>query len=342
MSRNHKELLEMTDQEVTMRDTKATILAAYEDALERIEQLEAQQFDPDAIKAKEADQTALEVVENRDWQLGQVFVAVREKIDDNLRHMQSSLEKEREDLEHVRRAKAALQRELKDLYGISAQAQSFAALLKAQQERSDAFETKMREAQERLRQEAQEAKEAIAEAEQQAEIDRARKKTEWDYNFTRECQAKTDKVNDDLQAKIREHNTLIEAEYKALKERTEAIEKTEAEIQTLRDRVAGIPAEIEAMIADTKKGLATSHAIEVSALKRNHEADLKIVQHEAATLRDAFDTANAKIEVLEEKLESAYEKIQGVATAALDAQGNARTTAEVQRAVQSSAPSGKR
>lgn len=333
----------MTDHpEMSMRDTKSTILAAYEQALETIEELQSQQFDPAAIKQKEADETALMVVDDMDWSLGNVFVQIRQKIDDNLREMQGNLEKEKEELDQVRKAKAALQRELKDLYGISAQAQSFAALLKAQQERSDAFELKMAEQKQRLIDEAAEHRTTIHDAANKALVEREQQAAEWQYTFERECQAKTDRVNDDLAAKMKEHNELIESEYKTLEERKQAIRKQEDEIEALRDRVAGIPAEIEAAVTDAKKKLGQSHGIEINALKRNHEADSKILAHEVKVLMEANTGLKAQVSSLEDKLEKAYEKIQGVAAQALEASGNARTTAEVQKAVQSSAPTGKR
>ena len=185
-------------------------------------------------------------------------------------------------------------------------------------------------------------RETIETEAQEAEDARIRQEKEWDYDFARRCQAKTDKVNDDLSAKMKEHNTLIEAEYKTLKERKEAIAKQEAEIEALRNRVESIPAEIDLAVADAKKRLDTSHAIEISALKRNHEADQKILAHEVKALSETNKRLSEMVENLETKLEHAYDKIQGVATQALDAQGHARTTAEVQKAVQSAAPSGKR
>jgi hypothetical protein len=333
----------MTEQpELSMRDTKATILSEYERALETIEELKAQQFSPTEIKQREADEMAIMTAEGMDWSLGNVFVAIREKIDQNLREMQSNLEKEKEDLEQVRRAKTALQRELKDLYGISTQAQSFAALVEAQQDRKAKFETELAEQKQRMREEYEHHRDTITTAEVDAQAARARREEEWEYDFERKCQVRNDRINDDLAAKMKEHNTLIEAEYKQLEGRKEAIAKQEDEIQELRERVAEIPNEIDAATEDARKKMAASYGIEIGALKRNHEADSKILAHEAKVLMEANTALKAQVLSLEDKLEKAYEKIQGVAAQALEASGNARTTAEVQRAVQSSAPTGKR
>lgn len=333
----------MTDlPELSMRDTKSTILAEYERAVEAIEALQAQEFDPAAVKRKEANETALTVAEGMDWNLGNVFVAIREKIDNNLREMQHDLEKEKDELDQVRRATETLRAELKDLYGIEAQAQSFAALLKAQQQRSDAFEVKLAEQKTKMREEYDAHRETITATELEIQGDQERRREAWEYKFARDCQAKADHVNDDLAAKMKEHNAQIEAEYKQLNVRKEAIAKQEDELDELRNRVDGIPAEIDAAIDDTRKKLGTSHGIEINALKRNHDADQKILMHEVKVLTEANNALKTQIITAEDKLDAAYAKIQGVAAQALEASGNARTTAEVQRAVQSSAPTGKR
>jgi chromosome segregation ATPase len=342
MSQTSKGVVMSDQPELTMRDTKATILAEYEHALETIETLKSQQFSPGEIKAREADEIALMATDEMDWSLGNVFVAIREKIDSNLREMQSNLEKEKEDLNQVRRAKAALQRELKDLYGISAQAHSFAALVESQQKRTAEFEEKMAEQQQRIQTEYDEHRKAAILADAAAKDDRQRQEEEWTYKFQRECQAKTDHVNDDLASKLKEHNALIEAEYKKLGERTEAVKKQETEIQELRERVARIPEEIEAALDESRKKMATTHAIEVNALKRNHTADSKILEHEVAALKETNKSLSEMVGTLEDKLERAYDKIQSVATQALEASGNARTTAEVQKAVANTPTSGKR
>jgi hypothetical protein len=99
--------------------------------------------------------------------------------------------------------------------------------------------------------------------------------------------------------------------------------------------VEAFPARLETAKEEAKKKAQQSYAFEVNAIKRNHEADIKVLQHETQSLAKARDDLVEKVKDLENKLEAAYEKIQGVASKALESQGNARTTEEIQRAVAS-------
>ena len=331
-----------TEPAVTARDTKATILREYERALEQINELESQRFDPTKIKEREANATAIAKAKSPDpTDLDTQFVTLRRTVDSSLREIQETLDNKREQIEQFTRAEAALQAELKQLYGINAEAQSLAALVEAQKIRKTEFEERLAESRE---QRAQETKEhALFLQAERAEFDERQKRQQedWDYKFHRECQAKTNKVNDDLQAKIREHNMLIEAEYKTLEARKEAVAKQESELEDLRTWFGESTAKLEEAETTGRKKALQSAAIETAALKRNHEADVRVLQHEADTLKNANSQLASQVVALEGKLEAAYEKIQAIAAKALDSQGNVLAMSEVQRAVAATSSSKK-
>lgn len=325
---------------VTLKDTKAAIMSAYKDALATINDLKAQEFNPAEVKAKEANKKAVEFAEGMQWDLQTVFAQMRNKIDENLRSVQAQLECEKNDLDTIVRAKQALTEELNDLYGISKEAQSFAALVEAQKQRKEAFEAEL--------QQQREATDAYV-AEKEAAIDdklkawnreNERRVQEWEYNFERECTRRKDELADGLAAAEKKWVEFKEKEAKELEARKDEINKQEAEIAELRKQVASFPEQLEAVKEEAKKKAQQSYAFEVAALKRNHEADMKVLEHETHSLAKARDDLTKKVSDLEAKLESAYEKIQGVASKALEARGNAATTAEVQKAV-AAATSGK-
>lgn len=327
---------------VTARDTKATILDEYHRALDRINELESQRFDPAKVKEKEANTQAIAQVTNQKTDdLNASFLNLRRTINDSLHATQSMMDAKREEIEQFTRAKTALETELEQLYGITAEAQSLAALIEAQKIRKAEFEIQMAEAREQRAKEHQEH--ALALEAERDEIDARHKRLqeEWDYDFKRQSQAKTDKVNDDLQAKMKEHNGLIEAEYKQLEARKEELEKHEKELEDLRAWFAEAPAKLEEAEATGRKKAAQGHQIELAAIKRNHEADIRVLQHENEHIKATNAQLLSQVVALETKLEAAYEKIQAVAAKALDSQGNVLAMSEVQRAVAATAHSKK-
>ena len=325
----------MPEKTVTLKDTKSTIMSAYEGALATIKAMKAQQFNPVEIKNKEANEEAITHVESMgvDWDLGTLFTQMRKGIDHHMRDMQVSLESEKEELDKVRRAKAALTEELQDLYGIAAEAQALAALVEAQKIKEEEFRALERERKLELESELAEHREGMTQERAVWDEERDKRAQEWDYSFQRTCKQRTDALEDELSSTKKKWLAEVEDKEKKLTEREESVAKQEDEIEELKAEVASFPAQLEEAEATARKKASQSYDIEVSALKRNHEADVKVIKHEADTLRGTKEGLESKVFDLEAKLEAAYDKIQGVASKALDAQGNALTTSEVQKAV---------
>jgi hypothetical protein len=175
----------------------------------------------------------------------------------------------------------------------------------------------------------------------QWEEEKERAKKEWEYAFSRECQERKDALDDVIAKEKKAWLDTQEAEGKELRERADAVARREAELEELLALKESIPQQLEAAKKEAGERAAQSYQFEVRALKRNNDADMKVLQHEVDTLKVAKEGLERKVTDLEAKLESAYDKIQGVAAKALEAQGNAKTTAEIQKAVASTS-SGKK
>lgn len=325
--------------EVSMKDTKKTILNAYEDALDELNALKSQQFNPAELRDQELDDDAKGHVDEMNWDLDSVFAVMRRSIDTNLRSMQSDLEKEKEELDKVRRAKDAINAELSALYGISAQAQSLAALVQAQKTKKEEHDEYIREQREALEADIRVHQETMADEKLAWAEEKKKKEAEWDYNFKRQCKQKVDEVNDSLVASKKQWLDELEKENKALAERREEVAKQEKEIADLKEQVAAFPEKLATAEAAAKDKARQSFKFESDAIKRNYEADIKVLTHEAHTLKLARDDLAKQVASLETKLEGAYGSIQGVASKALEAQGNATIVAEVQRAAAAGAAS---
>jgi hypothetical protein len=325
---------------VSLRDTKTTIMDALKKTTKALNEAKAQEFNPAKAKAKAETAKAQARTDTKDWDLEAHFAQTKTDIDDHLRSIQRLLEQEKQDLDALNLTKKELNADLQELYGITREAQTFAALIESKREHKEAVDLEI--AQERA-----ELEKYVADqrAMLQLELENQRKlneknQVEWLYNFERQCKIESHKLQDKLAAEKKTWSNNLEAEEKALAERKEALDKQEAEIAELRAKVAEIPEALEAAAKEAQVKAQRSAAFEIQALKRNDEADRRILANEVQTLTEAKTAATEKIASLEAKLEHAYAQIQAVASKALEAQGNAATTAEVQRAV-ASATSGK-
>lgn len=326
--------------EVSMKDTKKTILNAYEDALDEINELKSQQFNPVELRDQELNDEAVGHVDTMSWDLNTVFGTMRKSIDTNLRSMQMDLEHEKEELDKVRRAKDAINAELSALYGISAQAQSLAALVQAQKTKKEEHDTYIRAQREALDADITAHEETLTNEKLVWVEEKKKKEQEWEYNFKRECKRQADEFNDSLIASRKEWLDELEKQNKDLAERREEVAKQEKEVLDLKEQVAKFPERLAEAEVEAKKKAKQAYDFETQALKRNYEADIKVLTHEVNTLTKARDDLSEKVANLEAKLEGAYGNIQNVASKALEAQGNATIVAEVQRAA-ASASAGK-
>jgi hypothetical protein len=318
---------------VTLRDTKTTIMAALKKTTEALQAAKAQQFAPAEAKAQAKTQAAQKQVEQKDWDLPSHFATIRTEVERHLRLVESYLDLEKADLDAVIDTKNAATAELEELYGITREAETFAALVQAKNDFAQKVNAELAEKRAETEAYIQEAKAKLEAELTEQETENARKQAQWDYEFARETRTKSDMLQDKLKLEQKAWDDTLEQETKALAEHKADLAKQENELARLRALEAEIPAKLEAAAQEARDKTKRSAAIEVATIKRNHDADCKILEHQVIQLSDAKTALEAKIQDLETKLENAYSQIQGVASKALESQGSAVTTAEVQKAV---------
>ena len=124
---------------ITEKNTKAEILAAYNEALEKIEAQESMKDDPVAQKAKEEQKrvitSAEDIVEKG---------ILNEEITRQYKDLQTAIEK--------------MKNELKDLYGIEVKANSFVALVNGYKDKAVQLENEYKELKENASKELEDKK----------------------------------------------------------------------------------------------------------------------------------------------------------------------------------------
>src|SRR6266702_266213 len=219
---------------------------------------------------------------------------------------------------NVQKAVESKERELKELYGIEKSAVSLAALIEAQNQKRNDFETQM-------------ARERDA-AERKIQ-DHARE--DFNYAFKREQQAIKDKLNDEKITLEKEIKLKRETADKEFSEREKAIVEKERELADLRAKAASFPKELEAAVAQGIKETGDRLKLE----SKNRE-DLLVKQFEGernvlAARNDSLEKANKDLIAanakLAQQLEAAYQKVQDIAEKTVEGSSQSRSLADLQK-----------
>lgn len=253
------------EQKPAMTNTKAEILAAYNDLLKKKEaenskrpkEEKAEKQKEETVKAATSLSAEGIVKGLADMKLN-ISVSI-DKIEDTLLQEFQKLEK----LQEAIRYESAY---LDELYGIKANADLLAVLLTANKEKKQAFETEMEQTKsvfEEVMQERKQTwhKEQKERAQQWKEEESDRKKgvnrEEEEYKYAKNLSRK--KEEDEYQAKkTAQEKELAEKKQtteKALEEREKIVAAKEQELETFKNQVAKFPATLEKEIAAARKQL---------------------------------------------------------------------------------------
>ncbi|TCS96629.1 hypothetical protein [Hazenella coriacea] len=318
---------------ITEKNTKATILTALREAEKKIAELEKGKLnavaETTAKKATEtitkADQIVEDNVEKKITDLSKSISRLLGKINEDIVVEMNSLQTIKEAIE-IKEA------ELKELFGIEKQAHTLAALVNAHQELKLEQEKELVDEKEKAAAELaeivsqiklsrEEYETLIKEQKEKLVQTKKREEEEFKYEFARHKKQAMDNLEDEITSKRKEFNAELEktnAELstyeKSLGEREVAIEKREQKLDDLEAEIAAFPAKLaEAKAeADSKASSEIKRvlAIREATLKKEVEADRRILEAEREHLRSQLETANLTISTLQAKLDEAYKRIQ--------------------------------
>jgi hypothetical protein len=343
----------------TIKDTKQTILDAYNAAITKLQQLESGKMNPQAeLKAKEtaaviasADEVSIGgIIENKvaglKKELGLVLDGIAGDISEQLKKYSD-----------VQDAIIAKEHRLQELFGLETEAFALVALINAKEEIArqydDAFAQKKDEREKELQtiqDQAREARQSLTkelnEANAKIAQDRVREQEEYLYNTERKRKQETDAFNDELEAKKREFNEKCDAFTKTLNAREESImeledsvAEREAKIDDLEEAVASLEASKETAVQEAlKKGksdASSEYYREKAYIEREAKHQVELAESKVATLQEALDKANATNEALTDKLERAYAEVREIAKSTIDNAGNKQVINQLERLVQS-------
>jgi chromosome segregation ATPase len=229
--------------------------------------------------------------------------------------------------------------ELKELYDIEKSAETLAALIEAQSKRRREFGEEMAAEKEALESEIASTRaawqdertrheEETKEYEATEKKRRQREREEFDYSFAREKQLAKDRFADEQEALERE----IAKRRRELEEREQAIAEREGELASLRQRVEGIPAEIDKAVAAEVKATTQRLTAEAKAqeelLKKQMDGERNVLTTRIESLEKTIEEQEAQIQRLSNQLEKSHQQVQDIAVTAIEGSSARASAAE--------------
>ena len=329
------------------KSTKQEMLDAYQTLAQQLEEKRAAELAPERRAEEKRTQEAVRVAtavepEGIDREIGQL----KSEVGKLLAVISERLGSESSRFGSVQKAVQSKELELKELYGIEKAAVTLAALLEAQNQKRDEFETDMARQREELQSEiaflrAEWDKEKKTHEAEFKERDTAEKKArerereEFNYAFKRDAQAIKDKLNDEKAALEKDIKLKRETADKDLAEREKAIGEKERELAELRAKAAAFPKELETAVGQAVKETTDRLKLEAKnreeLLRKEFEGERNVL----AARNESFERTNKDLLAantkLAQQLEAAYQKVQIIAEKTVEGSSQSRSLADLQK-----------
>jgi len=329
------------------KNTKQEMLEAYHALARQLEEKRSAELAPERRVEEKAAAEAIKAATAVDpGGIDRDIGALKAEVGKMLADISDRLAAESSKFRSVEKAVATKERELQELYGIEKAAVSLAALIEAQNQKRDAFETEMAQERETLERDIesqraeweQEKKDHEAELKERDAAEkkgRDREREDFNYTFKRDQQAIKDKLNDEKTTLEKEIKLKREAADKDLAEREKAIAERERELAELRTKAAAFPKELETAVANAVKEIGDRLKLESKnredLLRKEFEGERNVLAAKNESLdRTAKDLVAANIK-LAQQLEAAYQKVQDIAQKTVEGASQSKSLADLQK-----------
>lgn len=306
----------MQEQEITLKNTKAEILAALNEALKRAEVLEKGKLNPEKI---ERDKHEKEVIKSAKASVEQNIFS--KELNDKFKDLETAI--------------TAEETRLQELYGISKELLNLTLIIEAgaarQAEISAEYTKLTAESKESLEQMKAEHARKKAELTEEYEaytkklkIERTRENEEYQYNLKRIKEKENNLWNDE---KVTRELALAKKEEETQALLSEAQSKIDY-IKTLEDKAESIPAllesEKEKVTDQVTKTLNREYEFKTTLAEKDHEADINRLNDKIFYLEKELESTNKLNTSLQSRLDKAYGEIKELATKTVESAGGVK------------------
>ena len=328
---------------VSSTNTKAQILKAYEELLKEVQS--KKQENPKAVHQQQENIKKVASASSKTEE--GIVTSISElklKITESLDGIGKNLISEQHQLKEIQDAIAIEKKGLEELYQISANTDTLAAILMAQEEKKRAFEEEMdqkeKELQEKIlaqkttfenemekkRLEWEQEKKAKAQQlkEEKEATDKKRKREEEEYKYNLDHTRKKEQDVYALKKEVQERELAEKksAFEKEIAEREKAVAEVEEELKSLRKQVEQFPKELEKAVKETEaritQTLETKYKFEKELQAKDTEGKLKLGEQAVKTLQDKIKEQEILIKQLAQKADGSEKTVKDIAMKAIE------------------------
>jgi len=335
--------------ELSMSNTKKEMLDVYNILLKQLQEKREAELKPEK---KIEEKKKREVVEMAEALSSEGVVNeignLKLEIGKRLTHISDGLEEEVIKYKKIQEAIKIKDEELKELYDIERSAETFAALIEAQNQKRQEFESEIAARKEELNREIlaireeweKEKKEHEAEMKERDAAEakrREREKEEYGYSFKREQQLAKDKFEDEKAKTEKEIQLKKEQMEKDLTEREKAVAEREEELGELQKKVIAFPKEMEEAInnavKDTTERITLEAKNRAELIRKEFDGERNVLTTRIESLEKTAKEQSGQISNLSEQLEKAYQKVQDIAVKSVEGSSSLKSLSSLQQLV---------
>jgi len=332
---------------LSMSNTKQEMLKTYNALLKQLQEKKEEELKPEQKVEERRAKEVLKVASSLSSE-GVVKGISSLKLDMSkmLTQISDKLEDEVTRLNGIQKAIDIKEEELKELFEIEKSAATLAALIEAQNQKRQEYESEMTRRKEDLTQEIEETRTEWETEKEKYEMEtreqnsaekkkREREKEEFQYTFKREQQLLKDEFEDEKAKLEREIQLKREQMEKELAEREKAISEKEGELNELRQKVSAFPKELETAVNKAVKETAEKITIEATnknqLLNKEFEGERRVLTTRIESLEKTVKEQTEQISKLSGQLEKSYQKVEGIAVKAIEGSSNLQSLSNLQQ-----------
>jgi hypothetical protein len=305
------------EKEISEKSTKAEILKAYDMLLKNVKETKAE-----SPKAEQAERQKKEIVEKvviiSTAGISENITAIKTGLNNAFDELLQNLTNEYKKLEEIRAAIVVEKQTLEDLYSLSANTDSLAAMLLVQKKKRENFEQEVVEWEtEKLRQKAEEK-----EFQENLVKNRKREEEEFQYSLKIRRQKETDAYEakkEQLEKDLKEKNLSFE---KDISEREQILKNTENELAELQKANADFPEKLNQSLKEKEieisEKLKTRYEFDIQIIKNNNESDLRLKEQTISSLQEKIKEQQTQLKEYSDKVTRAEAGMKDIAVKALE------------------------
>jgi len=320
------------DKSVSDKNTKAQILDAYEKLLREVEEKTGN--NPKEMQQRKTEaQTVLQATDATPKSISERIGGIKTEFVSSLENIESELSAERNRLAEIQNAIRIEEKHLEDLYGLSANADAFSAILLAQQEQETQFEREMTTRKELLSSQIEdtrsqwEKEKKAYEENQKAEKEltaRQRRREEDEYGYTLRQTRKQEqdeyaqlKYKQDIE--LKEQRAAFEREFA---EREKSIVEKEQEFARLHKESEAFPARLQEAVQkaqeETESRLSTAFQYEKALREKEVQGILNLKDHQIKSLESKIKEMEIQLKEAAQKVDTSEKTVKDIALKAIE------------------------